>query len=124
MCERPGLLPLLLSCGLLAACGTSSNNCTINNVIIPLNAVANPSAAAPGNQAQFSLAVKEMGNCPLVADFGGVWSTSDPVNTSISNQAPTQGLAICLNATPTPVTITNTSRTGGIPFPSAILVCK
>jgi hypothetical protein len=53
-----------------------------------------------------------------------VWSTSDPVNTSISNQAPTQGLATCLNATTAPVTISNSSTVLGKPYPSVTLTCK
>lgn len=63
--------------------------------------------------------------CPLPPDFIGVWSTSDPVNTSISNQSPTQGLATCLDATTAPVTISNSSTVRGIKsYPSVTLTCK
>jgi hypothetical protein len=117
-------LPLLLLCALIAACGTSSDTCTINTTINPPNATADHSAAVPGNQVQFSLASTVKGNCPLIADRAGVWSTSDQVNTTISNQAPTQGLATCLNATSTPAMISNSSTVRGHPFPSATLVCK
>jgi hypothetical protein len=98
----------LLSCMLMLACGSSSD-CTIHTAIIPPNATADHSAAVPGNQAQFSLTSTVRGNCPLIPDQLGIWSTSDPVNTTISNQAPTQGLATCLSATPTPATISNSS---------------
>jgi hypothetical protein len=124
MRERTGLLSLLLSCALMAGCGFSSNTCTIKTAIIPANATADHGAAAPGNQAQFSLSSSVKGNCPLVPDFEGVWSTSDPVNTSISNQAPTEGLAICLSATTTAATISNSSTVSGKGFPSTTLVCK
>jgi hypothetical protein len=117
-------LPLLFSCALIAVCGTSSDRCTINTAIIPPNATADHSAAMPGNQVQFSLASTVKGFCPLMPDRIGVWSTSDPVNTTISNQAPTQGLATCLNATPTSATISNSSTVRGHVFPSATLVCK
>jgi hypothetical protein len=121
----PWLLALVLSCALLATCGgTSSSTCTINTAIVPPNATADHSAAVPGNQVQFSLSSTVTGNCPLIPDFAGVWSTSDPGNTTISNQAPPQGLATCLNATPAPATISNSSTIRGHAFPSATLVCK
>ncbi len=122
---RPRLLLLLLLCGLMAACGYSSTDtCMITTRITPPNATADHNAAEPGNQAQFSLASTVKGNCPLTPDFAGVWSTSDPGNTTISNQAPTQGLATCLNATPTPAMIGNSSTVRGHSFPSTTLVCK
>jgi hypothetical protein len=117
-------LPLLLSCVLTAACGTSNNTCTVSTAILPHNATADHSAAAPGNQVQFSFTSTEAGNCPKVPDRAGVWSTSDPVNTTISNQPPTQGLATCLNVTSTPATISYSGTALGHPFPPAILVCK
>jgi hypothetical protein len=117
-------LPLLLSFPLMAAGGTSSNTCRIDTAIIPPNATADHSAAVPGNQVQFSLASTVKGNCPLIADRAGVWSTSDPVNTTISNQAPTQGLATCLKPAPTSATISNSSTVRGHAFPSVTLVCK
>src|ERR1035437_299508 len=123
MRERLWLMPLLLSCTWMVACGSSSD-CTIDTAIIPPNATADHSAAVPGNQAQFSLTSTVKGNCPLVPDYLGVWSTSDPVNTTISNQAPTQGLATCLNVTPSPATISNSSTVRTKAYPSSSLVCK
>jgi hypothetical protein len=109
----------------MATCGgVSSNTCMITTGITPPNATADHNATVPGNEVQFSLSSTVKGNCPLTPDFVGVWSISDPVNTTLSNQAPTQGLATCLNATPTPATISNTSTIRGHAFPSATLVCK
>jgi len=95
----------------------------ITTGITPQNATSDH-GTVPGNEVQFSLSSTVKGNCPLIADFVGVWSTSDPVNTSIGNQAPTQGLATCLSATPTPATISNSGTIRGHAFPSATLVCK
>jgi len=117
-------LSLLFSCVVMAACGASSNTCTITTAIVPPNATADHSAAAPRNQVQFSAMSNEKGHCPKFPDRAGVWSTSDPVNTTISNQPPTQGLATCLNATSTPATISYSGTALEHPFPSATLVCK
>jgi hypothetical protein len=122
------LLPFLLA-ALSAGCGSSPNNqCVIKTAILPQNASADHTLAAPGDQAQFSMQSSTAGMCPetpaQIPDFIGVWSTSDPVNTNISNQPPTQGLATCLNATTTPVTISNSSRVRGTTYPSVTLTCK
>jgi hypothetical protein len=109
------------SCALLATCGSSNNACNIHTATIPLNAPADHSAAVPGNHVQFSLSSSVKGNCPLTPDFEGVWSTSDPVNTAISNQ----GLAMCVNATPTPATISNSSKVREVvAYPPSTLACK
>jgi hypothetical protein len=124
MRTEPWLLPQVLLCASMAACGgTSNDTCVINTGITPPNATADH-ATAPGNEVQFSLSSTVKGNCPLMADFVGVWSTSDPVNITISNQAPTQGLATCLNATQTPATISNSSTIPGHAFPTTTLVFK
>jgi Flp pilus assembly protein TadG len=115
---------VLLACGMLEACGGSGNTCTITTDITPSSATADHTMGAPGDQAQFSLTSSVKGNCPLVADSVGVWSTSDPVNTIISNQAPNQGLATCVNATSTSVTIRNSGTVRGHAYPSAKLTCK
>ncbi len=125
MLQRLRLLPLLFLCGLLAACGpTSSDACVVTTAMTPSSATADHNATAPGNEVQFSLSSSEKGKCPLIPDFVGVWSTSDPVNTTISNQAPTQGLATCLNATPIPATISNSGTVVTKSYPSSSLVCK
>jgi hypothetical protein len=125
MCIGPWLSPLAFLCASMAACsGISSDRCVVTTDITPLHATADHNAAAPGNEVQFTLSSSVKGNCPLIPDFLGVWSTSDPVNTAISNQAPTQGLATCLNSTSTPATISNSSTVTGQAFPSVTLVCK
>jgi len=125
MRKEPCLLSLVLMCALMAACGgISSNRCVVTTAIAPVNATADHSATAPGNDVQFSLSSTVKGNCPLIPDSIGVWSTSDPVNTTISNQALTQGLATCLNATSTPATISNSGTVRTKTYPTASLVCK
>ena len=120
------LVLLALSCALTVACGTSPNNnaCVVNTAVTPTSGTADHIAAAPGDQVQFLLSSSVKGNCPLIADFGGVWSTSDSVNTTISNEAASPGLATCLHATTTPATIRNSSIVTGHPYPTATLTCR
>jgi len=105
---------------LIAFCGFSRATCTINTAILPLNATADHNAAAPGNEVQFSLSSAVEGNCPMIPDILGQWSTSDPANTTISNQ----GLATCLGATAEPVTISNSGMVRAHRYPTAALMCK
>ena len=115
----------ILCCLIFAGCGASSDNqCTINALVTPSNATADHNAAAPGNQVQFSTTSTVTGNCPLIADTKGSWSTSDPANTTVSNQAPTEGLATCLNATPRPATISTSGTVRGHTFTPAKLTCR
>jgi hypothetical protein len=113
---------LLSSFFLLEGCGGygSTGACQITAVITPPNASADHSAVPPGNQAQFSLQSSVSGNCPYIADKLGTWSTSDPANTTISNQ----GLATCVNATATPATISNSGTVRGHAYASATLTCQ
>src|SRR6516162_2885901 len=116
----------MLSCAFLGSCGvlSGSNNCLITATITPSNATADHILPPPGNQVQFSTTSAVSGNCPLISDRLGIWSTSDPVNTTISNQAPTQGLATCLNATSSSATIRNSGTVRGHTFTPATLTCK
>ena len=116
------LLGVMLYGAFLVGCG--GNGCAITAAVTPTHATADHSAAAPANQAQFSTESAASPNCPLVADKVGSWSTSDPVNTTISNQAPTQGLATCLNATPNPVRIDNSGNVRGHAMRPATLTCN
>src|SRR5689334_11518587 len=118
----PAALALVSLLG-LPGCG-SSNTCSVTAIIAPKTATAVHSAAAPGNQVQFTLNSTVKGTCPLPADKAGTWSSSDAVNVSISNQAGTSGLATCLGATASPVTITNSGTVGGHPYQSASLACQ
>lgn len=117
---------LQVSCIFLATlcAGAANDSCSITTVITPLSASADHSAPAPGNQVRFVLASSVKGNCPMIPDSRGTWTTSDPENTTISNDPNTAGLAVCLHATPNPVTIGNSSRVRGQAYPSATLVCK
>jgi hypothetical protein len=114
----------LLSCVFLSSCGGYGNSCTITAAVIPATAMADHTASAPGNQAQFAISSTVTGNCPLVADKIGTWSTSDPANTTISNSAPNQGLAFCINATSSPATITNDGNVRGHAITPATLACN
>jgi len=100
--------------------GSSTNNCLITANVVPASAISDHNAAPPGNQVQFSTSSTVSGNCPLIADTLGSWSTSDPGNTSISGA----GLATCLSATTTPATISNSGTVRGIRFTSATLTCR
>src|SRR5207248_6395551 len=100
--------------------GSSSNDCFITANVTPLSAISDHNAASPGNQVQFSTSSTVTGNCPLIADTLGTWSTSDPGNTSISGA----GLATCLGATTTPATISNSGTVRGRKFTSATLTCR
>jgi hypothetical protein len=104
-----------------AGCGgTPQNSCNITAIVTPASAIADHNLAAPGNQVQFATVSSVSGNCPLIADTLGTWSTSDPGNTSISGS----GLATCLGATTTPATISNSGTVHGRGFTSATLTCR
>ena len=120
------LLASMVLCALLASCSAASGNtCKITAAVTPSNATADHSAPAPANQVQFSLVSRVEGNCPLIPDREGSWSTSDPVNTAISSsQAPNQALATCLNATTTVATITYNGTLYGRSYSPATLSCK
>ncbi len=110
------VLLLTLACGLMAACGT--NTCVISTAIEPTSATVNH--ISTHNSEQFSLKSSVAGNCPMVPDFEGTWSTSDSVNTAINDQ----GLATCLNATAGEVTISNSGTVRGKGYPTASLTCQ
>lgn len=120
MNRTPGLF-LAIACIFMAGCG--SEQCVINTAIKPTNATVNPASAS--DTVQFSLESSVKGNCPLSAnantpDSLGIWSTSDPMNTSIN----AQGVAQCLNATSGTVTISNSSTIRGKGYPPATLECQ
>jgi hypothetical protein len=113
----------LFCCGLLiSGCGSSTqNSCTITANVAPASAMADHALAPPGNQVQFTTQSSAFGNCPLAPDTLGTWSASDTTNTSISQQ----GLATCLNATPSPATISNSGMVRSIKaFTPATLTCR
>jgi len=117
---------VMLFCVLFAGCGNILGLfCTVDAAATPSNAMADHTAAPPGNQVQFSVISQTSGACACsLVVTAASWTTSDPVNTAISNQPPTQGLATCLNATPSPATITYTGTFCGHQFTPATLTCK
>jgi hypothetical protein len=118
MGARLWLLEVLLA--ITAVCGPAIAECNIHTAIVPASAAADHAASASRNEVQFSLSSKVEGNCPMIPDRMGEWSTSDPENTMIS----AHGLATCVNATNEPVTIHNSGMIRGRPYPPATLLCK
>lgn len=104
--------------------GSVSNSCIITANVTPASAIADHNLAAPANQVGFSASGDATGNCPLMPDMLGTWSTSDPGNTSISNQAATTALATCLGATTTPAAISYSGTIRGKRFTAATLTCQ
>lgn len=109
------LIVACIGCG-----GSPQNSCTITAIVTPLSAISDHLAAPPDDQVQFATVSTVSGNCPLIADTLGTWSTSDPGNTSISST----GLATCLGATAAPATISNSGTIRGRKFVSATLTCR
>ena len=106
--------------------GFTTSSCTADAFVSPPNASADHTASPPGNQVQFSAVVKgSTDGCvmPLYI-VPNAWTTSDPVNTSISNQSTTGALATCLNATPSPATIGYLNPAPGGQYKSATLTCN
>lgn len=94
----------------------------------PATATASHTAAAPGNQQQFSNNPVFHQGCPaLPLAFGfATWSVSDPANVSISNaKDSTYGTATCTGATAGPATVTATATLNGSTVSgSASLTCN
>jgi hypothetical protein len=104
-----------------AGCGGSpQNSCNITAIVSPLSAISDHLAAPPDDQVQFATVSSVSGDCPLVPDTVGTWSTSAQGNTSIDST----GLAKCLGATTTPATISNSGTVRGRKFSSATLTCR
>jgi hypothetical protein len=104
-----------------AGCGGSpQNSCNITAIVSPLSAISDHLAAPPDDQVQFATVSSVSGDCPLVPDTVGSWSTSAPGNTSIDST----GLAKCLGATTAPATISNSGTVRGRKFISATLTCR
>jgi hypothetical protein len=116
----------VLLCGLLPGCGAvaSNNPCVITASVMPASATADHSATPPGNQVQFVAQGSATGNCPLTPDRIGSWATSDPANTTISNQPPTAGLATCVHVAPIPASISYSGSIRGHAFTTATLNCN
>lgn len=105
-------------------CAAVNQPCKITASVNPSAATVDHSAAPPDNHAQFSLSSSVEGNCPMIPDIRGEWSTSDPENTTITIPSSTEAVAVCLHETPRPVTIRYSGRIHGHEFPPATLICK
>lgn len=119
------LLAAIALCFMLGGCGSSDNQCRINAAVTPATAMADHTLPPPENQVQFVARYTATGLCPSVPDITGTFSTSDPINTSVTNQDAVTGIATCLNATPAPATISYSGRVrGAVPYTPATLSCK
>ena len=125
------LLPLLLVIFCIGCGGKSRVDCTpLDLSVAPQTATADHAAAAPGNQISFIAFDGLRPGCPptpgpIRTDLK--WSVSDTVNTKIGNTLNVDyGVATCINATPSPVTVTatGTNGLGATIRGTATLACK
>jgi energy-converting hydrogenase Eha subunit A len=99
----------------------------VKQVILPATAVADHTAAAPGNQQAFNVGFVTVpaDGCalplPVTKPQYFTWVSSDPVNAPISNVAATAGVATCVGATTVPATISVSSVAN---VQTAALTCK
>jgi len=124
-------IAMLLATALgLVECGNSTDDpsatCQITAAVTPASSTADHAQAAPANQAQFSAQASVSGNCPLIPDRLGAWTTSDPAAVTLTrdSQNPMHALATCVNATATPATISYSGTARGRQFTSATLACR
>jgi hypothetical protein len=127
----PSLLSLLIA--LSAGCGGhSAPDCSVAVAlgVVPNTATADHLAAAPGNKISFfGSDVLPDGCIPQPGPFRTdlKWSVSDTANVSIGNTPNVDyGVATCINATPSPATVTATgpNRLGATMTGSSTLTCK
>jgi hypothetical protein len=128
---QPSLLFLLLAIFCIGCGGKSQVDCTpLDLGVSPQTATADHAAAPPGNQASFIAFNGLRPGCPptpgpIRTDVK--WSVSDTVNTKIGNTLNVDyGVATCINATPSPVTVTatGTNGLGATITGTATLACK
>jgi hypothetical protein len=114
----PFLLLFLFIAGSAGCGGHSSPDCSVALAlaVAPPTATADHLAAAPGNKISFVASDQPPAGCPpqpspLRLDLK--WSVSDSTNVSIGNTPNVDyGVATCINATPTPVTVTASGPNG------------
>lgn len=128
-------LPLVLLA--LVGCGGSATptmGCFITAMkVFPSTATVNHAAAAPGNSQHFdAFQTGAPPGCVFTASSlqTATWTVSDPVNASISNSHDqfnaNYGTATCINAAPSPITVTATvpSGNGSNVTATAALTCN
>lgn len=128
----PFLLPLLFIAGSAGCGGHSAPDCSVAIAlgVVPNTATADHLAAAPGNKISFfGSDILPNGCIPQPSPFRTdlKWSVSDTANVSIGNTPKVDyGVATCINAAPTPVTVTATgpNRLGATMSGSSTLTCK
>jgi hypothetical protein len=128
----PFLLPLLFIAGSAGCGGHSSPDCSVALAlaVAPPTATSDHLAAAPGNKISFVASDQPPAGCPptpgpLRLDLK--WSVSDPANVTIGNtQNVDYGVATCINAAPTPVTVTASgpNKLGATIMGTSTLTCK
>jgi hypothetical protein len=108
------LVSLVTAVLIATACG--QQNCRLTGLTVgPPNATADHAAAAPGNQVKFfanAIVPKGCASAACVNCSGQIWTVSDAVNVSISNNAIDNGTAVCKGATNGAATITATVPAG------------
>ena len=129
---------ILTAMQLLVGCG-GAPPCSYTKVVSVSPAVvsADHMAVAPGDQQQFSALSQELptansSGCAVpnvIAKLTPTWTVSDSINVKISSaQDATNGLATCIGATKSPVTVTalGTLAAGGATqtLATATLTCK
>ena len=95
-------------------------SCVPAPALDPAQALADSAQPKPHNQVQFVLAPRTTGDCQPGSVEGGIWTTSDQINTRIDPQ----GLATCIHPTPKPAVITFTGKFKESSFSSSSLTCK
>lgn len=113
-------------------CGGSQQSCDLTALSVsPSTGNADHTTSSPGNQVQFFAGPVAKGQCVAAACvncWGQTWTTSDPVNVSISNNANDNGTATCLGSTNGAITITATapvaSKSSQNVTGTATLTCK
>jgi hypothetical protein len=134
---------LFTAIGVMTGCGAAAP-CTYSNVptVSPAVASVDHLAVAPGDQQQFSAfsqreptpasagcAVPATANPTNITKLTPAWTVSDSTNVKISSaQDATNGLATCIGATKSPVTVTaiGSLTPGGATqtLATATLTCK
>jgi len=130
--KRFPLAALILAAILISAgCGTKQDCHLLGLTVSPTSATADHSVAAPGDEIQFVAGPVVPTGCAVAACvncWGQTWTVSDPVNVSIVNDNPNNGLATCQGATNGGITVTASAPAGGkstqTVSASATLICK
>lgn len=95
-------------------------SCVVSPALDPAQAVADSGQSEPGNQVEFVMAPRTIGDCQPAVVEGGTWTTSDPANTTVDGR----GIATCLHPTSTPAVITFTGSFHKHAFASSTLSCR